>query len=47
MAELALNGGTPVRSTPYPAWPAPDDEYVAAVSEVVRGGEWGASPSLA
>jgi dTDP-4-amino-4,6-dideoxygalactose transaminase len=33
-----------VRSTPYPAWPAPDDEYVAAVSEVVRGGEWGGFP---
>ena len=44
MAELAVNGGTPVRSTPYPAWPAPDDEYVAAVSEVVRGGEWGGFP---
>ncbi|HET6713808.1 MAG TPA: DegT/DnrJ/EryC1/StrS family aminotransferase [Actinomycetota bacterium] len=44
MAELAVNGGTPVRSTPYPAWPAPDDEYVEAVSEVVRGGEWGGFP---
>lgn len=44
MAGLAVNGGTPVRSTPYPAWPAPDDEYVAAVSEVVRGGEWGGFP---
>jgi dTDP-4-amino-4,6-dideoxygalactose transaminase len=33
-----------VRSTPYPAWPAPDDEYIAAVSEVVRGGEWGGFP---
>jgi len=44
MAELAVNGGTPVRSTPYPAWPAPDDEYIAAVSEVVRGGEWGGFP---
>jgi dTDP-4-amino-4,6-dideoxygalactose transaminase len=44
MAELAVNGGTPVRSTPYPAWPAPDEEYVEAVSEVVRGGEWGGFP---
>ena len=44
MAELAVNGGTPVRSTPYPAWPASDDEYVEAVSEVVRGGEWGGFP---
>jgi dTDP-4-amino-4,6-dideoxygalactose transaminase len=44
MAELAINGGTPVRSTPYPAWPAPDDEYVYAVAEVVRSGEWGGFP---
>lgn len=44
MAELAVNGGTPVRSTPYPAWPSPDDECVEAVSEVVRGGEWGGFP---
>jgi dTDP-4-amino-4,6-dideoxygalactose transaminase len=44
MSELAINGGTPVRSTAYPAWPAPDDDYVAAVSEVVRGGGWGGWP---
>ena len=36
MPELAINGGTPVRAQPYPVWPAPDDEYVAAVTEVVR-----------
>ena len=44
MPELAINGGTPVRATPYPAWPAPDEEYVEAVTEVVRGGEWGGFP---
>jgi dTDP-4-amino-4,6-dideoxygalactose transaminase len=44
MAELAINGGTPVRNTPYPDWPAPDDEYVEAVAEVVRSGEWGGFP---
>ena len=44
MAELAINGGTPVRSTPYPDWPAADDEYVEAVAEVVRSGEWGGFP---
>ena len=44
MPELAINGGTPVRSTEYPAWPAPDDEYVDAVTEVVRGGQWGGFP---
>jgi dTDP-4-amino-4,6-dideoxygalactose transaminase len=44
MSELAINGGTPVRSTAYPAWPASDDDYVAAVTDVVRGGEWGGFP---
>jgi dTDP-4-amino-4,6-dideoxygalactose transaminase len=44
MPELAINGGTPVRGTPYPAWPAPDDEYVAAVTDVVRSGAWGGWP---
>jgi len=44
MATLAINGGTPVRSDPYPAWPAVGDEDVEAVVEVVRSGEWGGFP---
>jgi dTDP-4-amino-4,6-dideoxygalactose transaminase len=44
MAELAINGGTPVRSSDYPAWPAPDDDYVRAATEVVRSGAWGGFP---
>jgi dTDP-4-amino-4,6-dideoxygalactose transaminase len=44
MSELAINGGTPVRSDPYPVWPAPDDDYVDAVVRVVRSGEWGGFP---
>jgi dTDP-4-amino-4,6-dideoxygalactose transaminase len=44
MPELAINGGTPVRADPYPAWPAPDDEYVEAVADVVRSGRWGGFP---
>ena len=44
MPELAINGGTPVRSTDYPAWPVVDDEVVAAVTDVVRSGEWGGFP---
>jgi dTDP-4-amino-4,6-dideoxygalactose transaminase len=44
MPELAINGGTPVRSTDYPAWPVVDDDVVAAVTDVVRGGEWGGFP---
>ena len=44
MPELAINGGTPVRGSAYPAWPAPDDDYVTAVTDVVRSGEWGGFP---
>jgi dTDP-4-amino-4,6-dideoxygalactose transaminase len=45
MATLAINGGTPVRGNPYPAWPQTDDEgYIAAVTDVVRSGEWGGFP---
>jgi dTDP-4-amino-4,6-dideoxygalactose transaminase len=45
MATLAITGGAPVRTTPYPSWPQTDDEeYVAAVTEVVRSGEWGGFP---
>ena len=45
MAILAINGGTPVRAEAYPPWPQTDDEeYVAAVSEVVRSGDWGGFP---
>jgi dTDP-4-amino-4,6-dideoxygalactose transaminase len=44
MPELAINGGAPVRSEAYPAWPSPDDEYARAVSDVVRTGAWGGFP---
>ena len=44
MPELAINGGAPVRSTHYPAWPVVDDDVVAAVTDVVRSGEWGGFP---
>jgi dTDP-4-amino-4,6-dideoxygalactose transaminase len=45
MPALAINGGTPVRSDPYPAWPETnDEEYVEAVADVVRSGEWGGFP---
>jgi dTDP-4-amino-4,6-dideoxygalactose transaminase len=45
MATLAINGGTPVRTDPYPSWPqTDDDEYVAAVADVVRSGGWGGFP---
>lgn len=44
MAELAINGGAPVRGTAYPRWPAGDEREVDAVSAVIRGGNWGGFP---
>ncbi len=40
MSELAIRGGTPVRTTPFPAWPVFDEREVEAVSAVVRSGKW-------
>ena len=40
MPELALNGGTPVRRIPFPAWPEVDEQDEAAVLETVRSGRW-------
>ena len=44
MNELALNGGTPVRSNPYPSWPSGDDRELDAVADVIRSGDWGGYP---
>jgi len=44
MAELATRGGTPVRPQGYPAWPVWDQAEIDAVTEVVRGGNWGGFP---
>lgn len=38
MKHLALDGGTPVRTSPMPSWPAPGEAEVAAVTEVLRSG---------
>jgi dTDP-4-amino-4,6-dideoxygalactose transaminase len=41
MANLALNGGHPVRSTPFPVWPVWGDEELENLAAVVRSGKWG------
>ena len=41
MAKLALKGGTPVRTAPWPRWPEVDESDVQAVSDVIRSGKWG------
>ncbi len=37
---LAANGGSPVRTRPFPPWPQVDDRVRAALSEVVESGHW-------
>jgi dTDP-4-amino-4,6-dideoxygalactose transaminase len=44
VSKLAISGGTPVRSTPYPDWPSLDESDVEAVTAVVRGGQVGGYP---
>jgi dTDP-4-amino-4,6-dideoxygalactose transaminase len=44
MTKLAIFGGEPVRSEPYPAWPVWDQRDIDAVSEVVKSGNWGGYP---
>jgi dTDP-4-amino-4,6-dideoxygalactose transaminase len=38
---LAIHGGTPRRTAPFPAWPVWDESDVEAVAAVVRSGRWG------
>lgn len=40
MAELAINGGAPVRTAPWPEWPVHDEREVEAITEVTRSGKW-------
>jgi dTDP-4-amino-4,6-dideoxygalactose transaminase len=42
--QLAIQGGAPVRTAPWPRWPVWDDGEERAVLEVLRGGEWGGFP---
>jgi dTDP-4-amino-4,6-dideoxygalactose transaminase len=44
MSELAIRGGTPVRTEGWPAWPALDETDVEAVVDVVRHGQVGGFP---
>jgi dTDP-4-amino-4,6-dideoxygalactose transaminase len=40
MSRLAMFGGTPQRTKPFPAWPAFDEGEEQALLEVVRSGKW-------
>jgi dTDP-4-amino-4,6-dideoxygalactose transaminase len=40
MSQLALRGGAPVRTTPWPQWPIHDAEDEQLLLEVLRSGNW-------
>jgi dTDP-4-amino-4,6-dideoxygalactose transaminase len=40
MNQLALNGGQPVRTAPWPRWPVFDDEDERLLLDVLRSGNW-------
>ena len=41
MAKLALNGGKPVRTKPFPKWPVFDERELEALKGVLESGFWG------
>jgi dTDP-4-amino-4,6-dideoxygalactose transaminase len=44
MPILALRGGLPVRTAPFPRWPVWDDAERQAVLDVLESGNWGGFP---
>jgi len=45
MPNLAVKGGTPLRTKPWPAWPQFDDREKQYLARVVDSGNWGGFPS--
>ncbi len=45
MPNLALRGGTPLRTKPWPDWPQHDERELRNLRRVVESGNWGGFPS--
>ena len=46
MNQLAINGGQPIRTKPWPKWPVFDDGDIARVSAAIESGVWGIGGKL-
>jgi len=44
MSKLAIHGGIPVRTAPWPSWPIYGDREIELLTEVVKSGRWGFGP---
>ncbi|OQX85770.1 aminotransferase DegT [candidate division KSB1 bacterium 4484_87] len=42
MAKLAINGGAPLRTKPFPKWPVYDEKEKQYLIEALESGKWGA-----
>lgn len=40
MAKLAINGGQPIRTNPFPSWPIFDEKDLEFVTAVLKSGKW-------
>src|SRR5213593_4687047 len=45
MSELAIRGGTPLRTAAWPAWPQHDEREQRNIARVLESGNWGGFPS--
>ena len=41
MSTLAINGGEPIRTKPYPSWPTLDPTDIEAFESIYKSGQWG------
>lgn len=46
MEKLAIDGGAPVRTEPFPAWPIFDELEERLLIEAVRSGKWGGAGAV-
>lgn len=46
MSELALRGGTPIRTRPLAKWPIHDEREAQVIQQVLESGNWGGYPCL-
>src|SRR5262245_37245668 len=42
--QLAIRGGTPVRTSPFPAWPIYDHREATGLQQVLESRNWGGYP---
>ena len=44
MGKLAITGGEPLRTTPFPSWPTSTKEEALALDDVLTSTKWGGQP---